>query len=145
MRRLILACALICFGCTSGPTEREQSLITEVETRVQLPKGAGKLQCYRRYYTVLRGKQLEEYLGGPNRLPYRELLIGTYREPEMGEAPGVKWVASMKEVPELHDGGCLDMTVLFATGWPENKVKALCSLDFSGNMPEEIKGKPLTC
>lgn len=88
---------------------------------------------------------MDEYLGGPDRLPYRELLVGTYREPDANETPGIKWVASMKEVPKLYDRGCQDMTVWFAAGWPENKVKALCSLDFSGNIPEEIKDKPLTC
>jgi hypothetical protein len=145
MRFPAVALTLICLGCTETPSTQEQALIAEVERRVQLPKGAGELRCYKRYYTVVRGKQLKEMLGGSEGLPFRELLIGTYREPDVEETPGIKWVGSREGVPKLHDGGCGDMTVWYAAGWPDNDLKAICSLDFSGNVPEEIVGKPLAC
>ena len=145
-RRLsALTLALMCFGCTSGPTAREQALIAEAEKRVQLPKGAGKLQCYKRYYIVLRGKQWKELFGGPSPPSYPEFLVGTYQEPGPREMPGIRWVTSMKDIPRLDDAGCQSMTVWYPAEWPGEKVKALCALDFSGNMPEEIQGKPLTC
>lgn len=86
-------------------------------------------------------------VGGPlvARLPFREMLVGIYREPGLKEKPGIQWVKSPKEVPEIADGGCSDIGVLYAAGWPEKQVKATCSLDFSGSIPEEIRGKPLTC
>lgn len=145
MRFPATALALICFGCAEGPSAREQALIAEVERRVQLPKGAGELRCYKRYYTVVRGKQLREILDGFDRMPFPEMLVGTYREPNPGETPGITWVSSREDIPDLHDGGCTDMNVWYAAGWPDKDIKAMCSLDISGNLPEEIRGKPLTC
>lgn len=147
MRSLVIAFALICFGCAERPNSQEQALIAELEKRVTLPKGAARLQCYKRYYSVVRGKELEDMVGSPlaANLPFREMLVGTYREPGPGDEPGIQWVRSPKEVPEIGDGGCSDIRVLYAAGWPEKQVKATCSLDFSGSIPEEITGKPLTC
>ena len=62
MRFIIAALALLCFGCAERPNSQEQALISEVEKRVHLPTGAGELRCYRRYYTVVRGKHLQEML-----------------------------------------------------------------------------------
>lgn len=145
MRFPTIALVLLCFGCAEGPSSPEQALISEVEKRVHMPKGAGELRCYKRYYTVVRGKQLEELLGDLEKLPFREMLIGTYREPGPEDKPGIQWVGSSRDVPKIYDGGCGDMRVWYAVGWPEKEIKASCSFDFSGNIPEEIRGKPLTC
>lgn len=145
MRRLTLALVLACFGCASGPSAREQALVAELEKRVVLPRGAGELRCYTRYYALVRGKQLEELLGVPGKLPMRELLIGTYREPKAGEKPGIRWVASPSDVPRIHDAGCSSMTVWYDPDWPEKQVQASCSPDFAGSVPQEIHGKPLRC
>lgn len=147
MRSSVIILALICFGCTERPNSREQALIAEVEKSVQLPKGAGSLQCYKRYYSVVRGKELEEMVGRQlaARLPFREMLIGIYREPDHKEKPGIQWVKSPKEIPEISDGGCSDLRVWYAVGWSEQQVNATCSFDFAGSIPEEIRGTPLTC
>lgn len=146
MRFLCTAAALACLGCAEAPGPREQALVARVEKHVQLPKGAGALRCYKRYYAVIRGKQLEELLGGSDP-PVRELLVGHYREPgeRREDAPGIRWVDRIEDIPTIHDAGCSDLQVWYAEGWPEKDIKAGCAPDFAGSIPEEIKGKPLTC
>jgi len=147
MRSTTLALTFLCAACAQQPSSKEQAMIDTVEKHVKLPKGAGPLRCYTRYYTVVRGKDLEKLLGGSNSLGVSELLVGRYREPDVnaGERAGIEWLTDTSALPEIHDAGCTDMQVWYTSGWPAEKVIALCSLDFSGNMPEEIGGKPLTC
>jgi len=87
---------------------------------------------------------MDEMLGFPGQQHFRELLVGTYREPEEGEAPGIEWVGNLEDVPDMHDGGCWDMTVVYAEEMP-GEVVASCALDISGDQPEEVGGRPLTC
>jgi hypothetical protein len=146
MRALIMPLVLVCFGCTEGPDPKEKSLLAEVERRVVLPKGAGELRCYKRYYAIVRGKQLEELLmSDANDLPFREILIGLYRRPGREEEPGIQWVENPEDMPKFYDGGCNTLRVSHAAGLFEKKIKATCSFTISGNIPDKFQGQLPIC
>lgn len=145
MRSVVAALTLLCFGCAERPNSQEQALISEVEKRVHLPTGAGELRCYKRYYTVVRGKHLQQMFDNTANLPFREMLIGMYRIPRPDEKPGIQWFSNPDDVPKIYDSGCGTLRVSYATGWPEKELTATCSFDISGTIPEEVREQPPAC
>lgn len=119
-------------ACSPRPSREDQAIIDLVEKRVTLPKGAGKLSCYRRYYTVLRGKQIADELGA--QVSDKPVLLGRY---VLGKNPRVIWKASTKEMPIVFDGGCEILHVMYFPDHPELPV-AGCGLTFAGTSPEAI-------
>lgn len=142
MRVLPTILALACFGCTGHPTADEKALVAEVEKLVALPKGGGELKCYERHYTILRGKDAENYVGVPlDGLNNRALLVGRYR---IGSEPGIHWAKNATELPAIADGGCNDIRVVHVVGNQEKSIPATCSITMAGVPPTEVT-PPVTC
>jgi hypothetical protein len=130
--------ALFFLGCGGRPTPDERALVSKVEAMVLLPKGGGKLQCYERHYALLKGKEIDAYVGFPlsGRSGRSQLLVGRYR---FGGHPGVYWAKSAKDLPpEIMDGGCDDIAVFHLVGDPETSISAKCSPTIAGVPPDEI-------
>lgn len=142
MRDVAIVLALLCHGCGAHPNSHQQDLIAEVERQVHLPNGAGDLRCYRRYYSVMDEKELQALLGDR---AVHEMIIGIYRKPSAIEKPGIVWMANPKDMPHVDDGGCDILRVAYPMPWPENEIKARCSPDISGDIPEKMTGRPPAC
>ena len=136
---LVLACS----SCSVLPTSQEKALVTDVERRVKLPKGAGSLKCYERHYALLQGPELDEYMGVPlEGLRGRAVLVGLYR---LGKQPGIHWAQNAKMLPaKIADGGCSNINVFHVVGEREKRLDAYCSETFAG-VPEEQVSPPVSC
>lgn len=112
MKRLLifLACSLV--ACSSESERRHDLLMQQVEERVQLPKGAEKLERYARYYATDGNRIVATYItlvDSENR--YYDLPVGQRR-----------WVDDHRNMPAISDGGCSIVNVLYdpkATSSPE--------------------------
>lgn len=144
MRAYLLIISIATCSCTSDTPPENRALISAVEERAVMPKGAGDLKCYKGYYTVVRGKQLQEIFGGKE-VPFSEMLVGIIRPPDSTNKPGIEWVDNIDEVGKIGDGGCEDMRIYHPIGPPEQKINVTCSFTFSGDIPEAVHGDPITC
>ena len=128
-------------ACSNHPTDEEQALASYVEKSVVLPKGAGSLQCYERYYVLLESDEANKRAGFD--VPQRKLLIGDYilASDRNGGVAGIYWSKRKEDVPVMHDGGCSAIRVWYVPGV---KPIATCSLDFAGKIPTVIE-PPVAC
>jgi len=76
-----------------------------IEARVVMPKEAGPLNSYRRFYYRKGGK-----------------VVGVY---VAGEKPGREWIARRVDAPLIMDGGCSVVNVHFDTSSKE--IQAFCN------------------
>ena len=137
MRTTHIILVLACFGCGYAPSDEDKALVADIESRVSLPKGGGKLQCYKRLYAIFEGEEINKHWG--THIPHlfgRKLVEGRYI---FGGRPGIYWTKNAKDLePEIMDGGCNDIFVEHLTGDPPEAIHAECSADISGGGPEEI-------
>ena len=115
-----------------------QGRIADLESKVALLPGAGKLQCYERHYAILKGQELADWgLQKPGRM----LLVGHYFR---SDKPGIYWHKNSKDLPEIADAGCDMLTVAHLVGDPERRIDASCSATFAGISPESVE-PPVSC
>ncbi len=141
--RIVIPClCVIAASCNQVPPEQE-ALVNYVERRVELPKGAGNLQCYERHYALLGRETLKRYFEGVADPPPR-VLIGKYIRGQ-DRQPGVYMKASESDLPEISDAGCSVLTVFHIPGdTHRDGLKASCSANIAGVTPDEIN-PPVTC
>lgn len=140
MRRLFPFLVLAASGCSDRPNAEQTRLIADVEAHVVMPKGAGRPQCYARYYMIVDADGSESIFGV--KLHDGRFLFGEYRREEK---PGVHWLASPKDRPApLYDAGCDAMSVLVDLDRPGGPIEASCSPSFAGNIPASVD-PPVHC
>ena len=135
MRAVLLLLPLTCSAC--GPTAEENALISKVESTVVLPKGAGSLACYERHYALLRGDQVQEYIGP---LKIDRMLVGRYIP---SDKPGVHWERNADHLPKIYDAGCGLIEVFYAVGI-DKSPRAFCATNLAGVSPEVVE-PPRSC
>ena len=109
-------------------------MIADVESRVAMPTGAGPPRCYERYYAVVDGDGAEAWFG--TKLPPGRYLVGKFRR---GETPRIHMISKPKDIPEgPRDAGCDAISILTDLNRRENRIEAMCSLDFAGSIPETV-------
>ena len=134
MQRLFLLLILAASGCSDRPNTEQAKLIADVEAHVVMPKGAGKPQCYARYYAIFDGDGAEAWFG--IKLPQGRYLIGKFRR---SETPRIHMVAKPKDIPEgSQDAGCDHLSILTDLNKREDRIEAMCALDFAGGIPEAV-------
>jgi hypothetical protein len=131
-RFLLLITALCAVACSNAPTREQQAVIADVESKVSLPPGGGKLSCYARHYTILQGQELVDW--GLNK-PGRKLLMGYYLP---SNKPGVFWHEKSQHLPKMADAGCDMLEVLHLIGEREQRISAFCSANIAGYQPETV-------
>ena len=143
MRAAPILFVLACCGCDYAPSADDKTLIADLESRVSLPKGGGKLQCYERLYLISEGEEINKrWDTNFPKVSGRKLVEGRYT---FGGRPGIYWTKTPKDLgPEIMDGGCNDIYVTHLTGEPVTLIAATCSEDISGAGPEEIS-PPRSC
>lgn len=119
---MALLSALMLGGCSDF--DRERQIISEIEESIKLPKGAGPMSSYSRYYAqqsdgaiiaayVIHGEGFKddvlracrEVKGTPFPCPTRG---GQVRLAEAGKS---LWIGDPHDLPFILDGGCTDISV----------------------------------
>lgn len=137
MRFLAFALLSLLVSYSAKPNGAEQRMIDELERRVVLPPGAGKLACYERYYAPTT---LSQITGRP--VPQDlSLLQGMYI---LGNQPGIHWKRNAKDFPGMNDAGCAAIEIMYDTAKHQLLWPAECSAGFNGMHPKEVV-PPVTC
>ncbi|MCW3848287.1 hypothetical protein OF829_13660 [Sphingomonas sp. LB-2] len=139
--RLRLAVLLLagCSGGCSQPTAEQNAIAADIEARVVLPKGAGNLKCYERYYAFAGDADQKRLLNF--NLPGKRVVFGSY---VVGKKPGVHWVASIDDFPDLQDAGCDKLNVFYIEGDKTLPIEASCSFTFAGTIDNAVE-PAVTC
>ena len=112
-------------------------MIDDLERKVVLPPGAGKLACYERYYAPTKLSQLI----GRRVSKDLSLLQGMYI---LGRQPRIHWKKNTKDFPRMDDAGCAAIEVIYDTAKRQLLWPAECSTGFNGIHPKVV-APPVTC
>lgn len=116
MKRLLIFSAFGLAACSSASERRHDQLMQQVEERVQLPKGANRLEQYARYYATDGNRIVATYItlvDPENR--YYNLPVGQRR-----------WLDDHRNMPAISDGGCSIVNVLYDPKAPSSP-EAFCN------------------
>ena len=140
------ALLILVFFATTSYTDRSLLVLAgyaaEIERLVVLPKGGGELACYERHYVLLDNDQFEEANGF--RWEHSDTVVmADYLLAFDNRQPGIVLHDGHEEMPQIEDGGCSVLGLLYVPGDP-HAVQASCSLTWLGELPEKIE-PPVTC
>lgn len=124
-------------ACSAQPSDIQRTWIQDLELKVVLPPGAGKLACYERHYTSIK---LSELAGQPIRKD-RLLIEGVF---VLGGRPGTHWAKKVSDLPKAFDAGCSAITVTYDTTTHQLFSPAECSTTVAGVSPKAVE-PPVTC
>lgn len=116
MKRLSLISAIGLTACSSAAEHQHNQLMQQVEERVQLPKGAERLDRYARYYAKDGDQIVAVYttLVDPKGR-YLDLPVGHQR-----------WLGDHRNLPAISDGGCSIVNVIYNPN-AQTEPKAFCN------------------
>jgi hypothetical protein len=126
-------------ACANHPTAEQNAIVADIERRVVLPRGAGDLKCYERYYLIANEADQKRLYGVA--LSGKRVVLATY---VAGKKPGVRWIDSADGFPDLQDAGCGKLSAVYIVGDPAFPVEAACAPDLAGRIGNVVD-PPVTC
>lgn len=125
-RTMLVSSIVVLAGCSTAEARQREALMDQIEDRVQLPKDAGPMASYRRYYASSGdGKVTAVYLmpfdDGPRPGDICEEILTDFTTREVPcepmefewEIPAGerKWLSDHLSLPFINDGGCMQVTI----------------------------------
>jgi len=137
MRLPASALFVLLMACSAQPNDTERAWIDDLEGKIALPPGAGKLACYERYYAPIKLSELAGVSVPQDRL----LLKGMYI---VGNRAGVRWKTAVGDFPSIFDAGCSAIEVIYGTQDHRLLFPASCHPTVGGVRPEAVD-PPVVC
>lgn len=103
MKRLPFILVFSLAACSSAAERQHSHLMQQIEERLQLPKGAERLEQYARYYAPDKDRVVATFItvvDPTNR--YYDLPVGQRR-----------WLDDHRNLPAISDGGCSIVNVIY--------------------------------